>query len=925
MKRFKYVMLSMIALIGALFTITNVNAEEYKGSIKSDGYISGPYYYMHVDGSHRLWDRVQEIIRTSDGERVYCIQPFAHISEEGTYEVTSEDVHQVLNLELDDWKLISKIAYYGWEYKDATHDHRDDKWYVATQMLLWKVVSPNIDSYFTDTLKGERNDSILKKEMDEIMDLVNNHLVKPNFSNMPKEMVVNQTVTITDSKNVLENYSLANVKGGLVTKSNNSITIKATEVGKISFSLQKLGNRYSEPTKVYYAVDYQNALHKGNIDPININYDIPVYGGDVTIEKTDSETYEQKPQGEATLEGAIYGVYKEDGTKVGTLTTDKDGNATSDYLPTIGRFYVQEEKASQGYELDKNKYYFDVTPENLHPDIQVFENVIKRKFDITKVYADSKTSIMTFEPNVKFGFYNNKNELVKELTTNSQGNVQITLPYGSYTVKQLTTTEGYEKIKDFTLKVETSGDEIKMIISNAEITARLKVTKVDSETGNVIKRSNIKFRIVDTKTGNYVKQMVTYPTAQTIEVFETDDNGILITPYPLNSGTYYLEEVDQAIDGYLWNEKSIEFTINGNSKLTEDEEYGVMFETKFPNTPVKGKIIINKEAEKVKFTNDGFEYEFIKINGIKFGLYALEDIYDGTGVKKYNEDTLIKSGLTNEDGLLVFDNLYLGKYCIKELETKENLVLNENAEEIDLKYADQYTATVDYKIGLKNYLKKGLLEFSKTDLTTGKVIPNTKLEIYTDDDVLVYEGITDKNGLIKIDNLFIGKFYIIEKEAAIGYKLSDKKVYFEILEDGEIVKANMTNEKFKGTLEFTKIDISTGEPLPNTTIQIFNNDDELIFEGITDEKGMIVISDLEYGKYYIIESNAPEGYSINPEKMYFEILEDGEIVKATMSDEKVIIDVPITESNKDQNVYTTGIAFIILGLGATIYVKRKKR
>lgn len=925
MKKLKYLVFSILALVGTLIGITNVNAEEYKGSIKSNGYISGPYYYMHVEGTHRLWDQVNEIIRTSDGERVYCIQPFAKISQKGTYQVTSEDVEQVLNLEFDDWKLISKIAYYGWDYRDDTHDHRDDKWYVATQMLLWKIVTPNIDSYFTNTLKGERNDSILKQEMDEIMDLVNNHLVRPNFVGIPDKMVVNQSVTISDSRNVLDRYDLVNISGGEVTKSGNNITITAKKVGNISFSLQKLGNRYGEPTKVYYAVDYQNALHKGNIDPININFNVPVYGGDITIEKTDSDTYEQKAQGEASLAGAIYGVYKEDGTKVGTITTGEDGRATSDYLPTLGKFYVQEEKASIGYELDKNKYYFDVTPDNLHPDIQVFEKIIERTYDITKVYADSETSIMTPEPNVKFGFYNNKNELVKELITDSQGSIKVTLPYGTYTVKQLTTTQGYEKIKDFTIKVSTSGDNIRMVISNAEITAKLKVVKIDAETGNVIKKSNIKFRIVDAKTGKYVKQTITYPQAKTIEVFETDSNGILITPYPLNQGTYYLEEVDQAINGYLWNSKSLEFTIDGTSKLIEDIEYGVLYEAKFPNKPVKGNIIINKKGEKITFEEDGYTYDYINLEGVKFGLYALEDIYDGTGIKKFSKDDLVEVGVTNSEGKLVFDNLYLGKYYIKELETKEIYSLKEDVEEIDLKYKDQYTASVNYELEIKNYLKKGTLEFSKTDLTTGKPIADTKIEIYTDEDHLVFSGITDKDGKIIVSNLFIGKFYIIETEATTGYRLSNEKVYFEILENKEVAKASMTNEKFKGTLEFSKVDVSTGEPLPNTTIQIFTENEELIYEGVTDDLGKIIIPELEYGRYYILETTAPVGYTINPARMYFEIKEDGEIVKATMSDEKVVIDVPITESNKDQNIYTIGIAFIILGLGATIYVKRNKR
>ena len=139
----------------------------------------------------------------------------------------------------------------------------------------------------------------------------------------------------------------------------------------------------------------------------------------------------------------------------------------------------------------------------------------------------------------------------------------------------------------------------------------------------------------------------------------------------------------------------------------------------------------------------------------------------------------------------------------------------------------------------------------------------------------------------------IHKYYIIETEPSTGYVITEDKVYFEIKENGEIVKAEMTNKPIYGTLEFTKTDLSTSEPLPNTKIEIYTEKDELIFEGITDEEGKIIIEELRYGRYYILEKEAPEGYILNTEKMYFEILEDGEIVKCTMTNEQVIIEVCI--------------------------------
>lgn len=107
-------------------------------------------------------------------------------------------------------------------------------------------------------------------------------------------------------------------------------------------------------------------------------------------------------------------------------------------------------------------------------------------------------------------------------------------------------------------------------------------------------------------------------------------------------------------------------------------------------------------------------------------------------------------------------------------------------------------------------------------------------------------------------------------------------------------------------------------------MEIYTIDDELVYTGTTDENGKIVIEELEYGKYYILEKNAPEGYNLNTEKMYFEIKEDGQIVKCTMKDEK-IIEVPNTELN-DLHIKEIGsIMLCVAGIGVIIYAKKKRK
>jgi uncharacterized surface anchored protein len=532
-------------------------------------------------------------------------------------------------------------------------------------------------------------------------------------------------------------------------------------------------------------------------------------------------------------------------------------------------------------------------------------------------------------------------------------------------------------------------------IKNGEITAKLRLIKIDADTKETINLSGFKFKIKNTKTKEYICQT----TDKVICEYETNNEGILITPLPLFAGDYEIEEI-KTVPNYLLSNGKVNFSIRDNNKIIHDETFGSIVEVYFENKEVKGKINITKYGEKTVINEGKLSFEKELLNNVSFKLLS--------------DDKVVKE-FTIKDGKYTIDNLSLGKYCLVETKTNDKYVLDDKPHCFELKYKDDKTPIIEYNIELDNYLKKSDLEFSKTDFVNGNPIPNTKIEIYTDKDELIFTGITDNEGKIKLEKLPIGKYYILEKEPATSYLISDEKVFFEIKEDGKIIKANMTNKKITGDLEIsktdlstdepipdvlfeiydnknnlifskrtdengkitirnleygdyyflekeakegyvlndekmyfsikedgkviksdvknrkiigsieiTKIDVSTSETLPNTLLSIYNMNDELIFSDRTDENGKIVINNLEYGKYYIIESEAPEGYLINDEKMFFEIKEDGEIVKATITDEKIIIEVPITEQDKSYIFYKVSAFIIVIGLGIIIYVKTKK-
>ena len=103
------------------------------------------------------------------------------------------------------------------------------------------------------------------------------------------------------------------------------------------------------------------------------------------------------------------------------------------------------------------------------------------------------------------------------------------------------------------------------------------------------------------------------------------------------------------------------------------------------------------------------------------------------------------------------------------------------------------------------------------------------IEIYTDKEELIFSGKTNKQGVVSLKNIPVGKYYIVEKEPATGYVLSEEKVYFEIKENGQVVKATMSNKPITGKLKFTKTDLVDGDVIPNTLIEVYTEKDKLVF------------------------------------------------------------------------------------------------
>lgn len=748
------------------------------------------WYYTRRGGG-KPYMSAQWNLYDLDGKTAYCIEPGVNITT-SDYEGAIGWINSPYSDEVN--RKIQLYGYYGYNYPG----HENLRYRAAAQSLIWEATGGQIIEFWTEKY-GNGNFINLNAERNEILRLASTHYEVPTFDSDTKDAVIGETTTFTDTKGILSNFDVVKSSDASVSINGNTLSVTPNVVGNITVVLKK--KTYTQdPTIIFVGKDAtsQKMGMFGVDDPVLVRVKLNVVGGSLKINKKDLDTKLSKPQGDATFKNAVYELLDENYNFITDLIIDDSFSAKTDKILSPNKIYILREKtASEGYLLDKTEYRFKIDRDNLDIEMDVYEDVIEKTVNIYKVFADGSTTILKGEPNVSFEIYlKSTGEYYKTIKTDEKGFVSVKLPYGKWIFKQVSSTSGFEKVKDFEIVINNDSDEdITKIISNAEIRAKLKLIKVDSESRKILVRDGIKFRIKNRDTGEYVCQNVTYPGQEKICVFETKD-GMFITPYVLGHGNYQIEELEeQSITGYIWNSVPLKFSIDENSKFIQDDEFGLMLEVQFENKEVKGEVEIKKVGEKLVIENGTFRYEEIELDGVHYDLIADGDIYAGDGTLIYKDKQLIKSFVT-KDGYFKLTNLYLGKYCLIETKTVGNHVLNSKPYCFEIKYKDQYTDTIKLIINQKNYLAKGDFELSKVDLSTGEPVEGALIEIYTEDDILIYSGRTDKLGKLYVKGLESGKKYkFVEKEAPEGYILNDEIHEFEILNNGDIVKDTLSNEK----------------------------------------------------------------------------------------------------------------------------------
>lgn len=481
------------------------------------------------------------------------------------------------------------------------------------------------------------------------------------------------------------------------------------------------------------------------------------------------------------LAGAVFEI-KDGDVTVDTLTTGPDGKAKTKGLLPNKTYTVREVKAPHGYIINRTSENIVVSAGQTSAvtftnDAVLGQVTIYKQDSETGKTPQGEASLDGAEFDIK-----DANGKVVDHGVIKNGKWQSKkLPLGDYIAVETKAGKGYKgQPKEFPFSLTYKNQDTAIVysdltVSNDVVKKAVKVVKKDKETGKVIPLSGAKFKIEDAK-GNLVGE------------YETAEDGSFSVD-SLVFGKYKLTEI-QAPQGYILNPEPVEFSID-----EENDSEVVLVD--FFDAPAKGEINgvklgeqIDKETSKVNDT----QYVYTPLANVEYALIAEKDIVTPDGTIRVKGGETIGTVKTDEQGKFSFKNLYLGDYIIRELKTDDDHVLGKDVK-VTLSYKDQTTTVVTEHVTLENRLKKGDMELTKRDVSNGKELPNAVFKVYDENKRVVREGKTDKKGKAVFKNLPKGKYYYQETGAPAGYKLDDTLFPFEIKEDGEIVKCEMTNEK----------------------------------------------------------------------------------------------------------------------------------
>ena len=707
---------------------------------------------------------------------------------------------------------------------------------------------------------------------------------------------------------------------------------------------------------------FENILKKWRADVFKLDYELADNNGGssgvpVKVLSIDSDEMVEdlggaygKTQGDATLGGAVYGVYKGE-TLVDTYTTDENGYFITDYYVCGDDWSIREISPSEGYLLDTTIYHIDCSAENYtvehnteYPD--VYEEIIKGNIAIIKHTDDGSTKIETPEEGAKFeiflkaaGSYKNAKETERDIIVCDEHGFGQTkmLPYGVYTVHQVSGWDGRELMSDFEVYIAQHETTYRYLINNANFESYVRVVKVDAETEKTIPYAGAAFKIYNPD-GELVKMTFTYPTPTTIDTFYTDANGSLVTPEKLPYGKgYYLVEVEAPF-GYVLDTTPVYFDVTEDSSTSEESGVTVIKVNK-ANFAQKGTITVTKQGEVFSSVavQDGVYQPVYEIKGLAGAVYeitAAEDIVTLDGTTRYTKGEVVDTITTAADGTAVSRELYLGKYQISEITAPFGMVLNGEKVDVELVYAGQEIAVTSTSASFVNERQKVETDLAKNleidehfDIGNNGEISKVQFGLYAAKDMTAEDGkVIPKDGLIEtaycdengkiafMTDLPAGaSVYIKEIATDAHYILSDTAypVVFEYAgQDTETVKisvndgAAIENKIIRGNILGKKLD-EDGFAICGALFGLFRENeteftsDTALMTCESNEIGVFLFENVPFGRYVVREIKAAPAFVLNENSYAVTVSEDGETVEIVIENRFIVGSVQTTKVDKD--------------------------
>ncbi len=593
----------------------------------------------------------------------------------------------------------------------------------------------------------------------------------------------------------------------------------------------------------------------------------------------------------------------------------RDGNGGF-FLP-LGTVTIQETKAPQGYNLNSETQLVRVTPEGTGEQVQTYqtpafeEDVIRGDLELIKVYQneEEKEDVLEGIEGVEFTLTSRTTgqEVLRivtdregKATTRSEDYPRGRLVYDTYLVTETKTPEGYNPVKPFEVEISEENVTVSGIYrQDTLITSPIQVLKVDASTGKTIPAAGTEFQLLDADR-NVVTMTSHYPEYQVYETFVTDEEGRFTFPEKLKYGTYYLREV-KAPKGYLLNGEELAFTVE------EDKDWGSPLTVRFADENAMGRISIDKYEEGKE------EY----LAGTEFEIQAAEDIVTPDGTVRLKKGELAGT-LTTGNETAVSEELFLGKYTVRETRQVPGFALPEKAFQVELKYKDQTTPVVEEHLTVYNEptslvllkYEKGSEEKTalagvrfKVWLKQDEAVEEEAVmgeDTVTEEDAVdpgytleeIYE--TDEEGRIEIPYLLPDSTYCIQEAETLPGYIPDgtvHEVYVDAqgrIEGGAVCVMKFENDYTK--LRVSKLDGGNRQYLPGAGLKlerVLESGERELVESWTSGKEEKKFDRLEPGEYVLTEEQAPEGYE-KAEPVSFTLKETGEEQKVEMLDQPLV-------------------------------------